>query len=106
MGRACEARARGALVSGVTVRQVVREYLVAKGIDGLVDCSIGCGCVVADLMPCDGGGFDCEAARRVDRCGDPECEGCVEVGWHLEPLTAEPVPPAPTTWPGHTGEAG
>ena len=34
-----------------TVREIVREYLVANGYDGL--CNDECGCDLDDFMPCD-----------------------------------------------------
>jgi len=57
----------------LTVREIVKEYLVARGCGGLVD-GFDCGCYLEDLMPCDGSCAMCEAAYRVKR----DCEHCAE----------------------------
>ncbi len=51
----------GVAVSGMTVKEIVREWLREKGYDGL--CAEDCGCSVDDLMPCSGYGAseDCMA---------------------------------------------
>lgn len=80
----------------MTICEIVREYLVSHGYDGLASSEDwdGCGCGVGDLMPCGGPRTNCQPARRVtwDTCswrdedGCPEgcttetCQGCYEMG--------------------------
>jgi len=45
------------------VRDIIREYLVANGYDGL--CSEECGCGLDDLMPCEYGIQHCVPAEKV-----------------------------------------
>lgn len=50
----------------MTIMDIVREYLVAHGYDGLCHIETECGCGLEDLFIC--GNFfspDCEAAHRV-----------------------------------------
>ena len=42
----------------MNVNGIVKKYLVENGCDGLCDDN-GCGCVIANLMPCD---------RRCEQC--------------------------------------
>lgn len=74
------------------VREIVREYLVAHGYDGLcLGCE--CGCTIDGLEPCDDGPWDCHPGYKCDvatkaladgevwicpiRYGSPECKDCV-----------------------------
>ena len=68
----------------MTVKQIIRNYLEARSYAGLCNPGSGCGCLLSDFMPCDGGCEDCETAVRVDNCGDAECENCIDLGYHLE----------------------
>ncbi len=52
----------------ITVRQIVKEYLIKNGYDGLYD--ENCGCPVDDLAPCDTCIYDCRPGHKVP-C-DPE----------------------------------
>lgn len=51
----------------MTIRDIVREYLVAHGYDGLANSEDwdGCGCGVDDLMPCDEPYPICQPARKM-----------------------------------------
>jgi len=46
------------------VTNMVREYLLLRGADGLVSSGRECGCLLEDLAPCGDMGHDCLAARR------------------------------------------
>jgi len=47
----------------VTVKEIVKQYLIDNGFDGLY--SYDCGCKVGDLMPCDGVGISCGPATCI-----------------------------------------
>ena len=57
--------------------EVVREYLIAHGFDGLF-CVEGdpCGCVLADLAPCEDITDECIAGYRRDGCTEECGQGC------------------------------
>lgn len=48
----------------MTICEIVREYLVSHGYDGLASSEDwdGCGCGVGDLMPCGGPRTNCQPA--------------------------------------------
>jgi hypothetical protein len=52
------------------VADIVREYLVSIGADGLAGDECGCG--LDDLMCCDGYCGDCEPAKKIKS----DCEKC------------------------------
>ena len=66
----------------MTICEIVREYLVSHGYDGLA--GDNCGCTVDDLMPCgDPEPAVCEAGHR-HLCREDECDTCelpCEDGW-------------------------
>jgi len=66
----------------ITVLDIVKQYLIANGYDGLYN--EDCGCVVDDLIPC-GDCFDnCIPGYKWDHCG---CGcGCTE---HIGPKEEE-----------------
>ena len=47
----------------MNVIEIVKEYLQKNNYDGLV--GDGCGCDLADLMPCDCDVMNCEVAHKV-----------------------------------------
>lgn len=47
----------------MTVREIVYEWLRAKGYDGLCEPVTGCACKLDDLMPCDGDCQECQAGH-------------------------------------------
>ena len=50
----------------MTVREIVKKWLVDNGYGGLVNDMSDCGCEVDDLMPCDSEGCEsCEAGYKV-----------------------------------------
>jgi hypothetical protein len=64
----------------VNVGQIVTEWLVANGYDGLA--GEECGCFVGDLMPCgldNSGCARCVAGHRerIDEYDPPDCDVCV-----------------------------
>lgn len=75
------------MMSTLSVKQIVAEYLENEGYDGL--CTDGCGCGAGDLIPCLDGIERCRAAYRYDcdTCAfpyDPDDQwGCdkEEGGW-------------------------
>jgi len=65
-------------VSNPTVREIVRDWLVEHGYDGLYDSECGCG--VCDLMPCDGPWSMTCRAGYAGPCDEPEFEGYECIG--------------------------
>jgi len=50
----------------ITVKEIVREYLVAHGFDGLYSDVGECGCSLDDLMACDMAGTgDCKPGYKT-----------------------------------------
>jgi len=45
----------------MTIKEIVKKYLIKNGYDGLCNFDDGCGCKIKDLMP----------------CGDPNIQDCV-----------------------------
>lgn len=73
---AANADAKRPVQRRVSCRDIVKEYLVANGYDGLY-CD-ECSCLPDDLFPCGGSGgdwiLDCTAGYKIDGC---TCgEGC------------------------------
>jgi len=81
--RAADARRGG---GGMTVKEIVRQYLVAHGLDGLAYDE--CGCRVDDLMPCD---TPCDACE-VGKLGPCDCG---DHDWHIVPVADADIKPAP-----------
>lgn len=50
----------------MNVEQIVREYLVANGYDGLANDNGECGCDLEDLMPCGYQDAFCEVGHKVE----------------------------------------
>ena len=50
----------------LSIREIIREYLVANGYEGLVNADAECGCDLEDLMACSEPGVTCKAAYRYD----------------------------------------
>ena len=69
-----------------TVTDIVREYLVARGYDGLYSESGECACLHSDLAPCGCVQVDCRPGYRATCQPDAEerCESCSEGGWHIQ----------------------
>lgn len=67
------------------VFEIVQNYLVANGYDGLVDDFGECACLVGELAPCAQIGGSCRAGHRV-HVPRGSCEyhgaGCT---WHIAP---------------------
>ena len=57
----------------IAVEEIVRQYLIEHGYDGLYSDVLECGCSLDDLMPCEGSPFKCVPGYRVE---DPtgECD--------------------------------
>jgi len=74
-----------------TVREIVTAYLEEHGYDGLVNHSMECACLTAELPACDDVSAHCEAGHKVAGC-EPDCliGGCE---WHMRPGPR----PTPTT---------
>jgi len=47
------------------VEDIVTEYLLAHGYDGLFDPDVDCGCCVDYLMPCNNAGRNCTPGYKV-----------------------------------------
>ncbi len=57
----------------MTIKEIITAHLLKVGAAGL--CRDGCGCRLADLMPCAGSMEDDCVPAVEGKCG-PECEGC------------------------------
>jgi hypothetical protein len=56
----------------ITVKEIVRQYLVKHGFDGLYSENGQCGCSLPDIMECDSIGVElCKPGYKVD---DPSGE--------------------------------
>lgn len=47
----------------MTVRDIVKEYIITHGGDGL--CDTDCGCGIDDLFPCDSNPAECIVAKKI-----------------------------------------
>ena len=57
----------------MTIKQIVRDYLLGSEYDGLYDPNCECGCEINDLFPCDDVCPDCVAGYKIScTCG----QGC------------------------------
>lgn len=45
-----------------TVKEMIKEYLIENGYDGL--CTDDCGCLVDNLITCEDGSMTCEAGYK------------------------------------------
>ena len=63
-----------------TVAEIVREYLVAHGYDGLCNGNAECACEVNDLFPCESPADLCMAGFKGPCPAD-----CGEHDWHITP---------------------
>ena len=57
----------------MTVKEIIENWLVNWGYDGLFDEDCDCACLVGDLQPCDGGMMNCQAGYKIP-C-PPDCGG-------------------------------
>ena len=48
----------------MTIRDIVKDWLVTHKCDGLCNNDVECSCILDDLMPCGAPGMDCVAARE------------------------------------------
>ena len=53
------------------LRDIVGNYLIRHGHDGLCNPDIECGCGMLDLMPCGEPHTDCVPARKTTKDGEP-----------------------------------
>ena len=54
----------------MTVKEIIKTYLIDNGFDGL--CNISCGCGFDDFMCCDGDLGDCQPAHKHKK----DCKKC------------------------------
>ena len=47
----------------MNVREIVTEYLIKNGFDGL--CTYDCGCFIDDLAPCNQDCMECEPGFKI-----------------------------------------
>jgi hypothetical protein len=68
----------------MTVRDIVRNYLISHGYSGLAECDTpdGCGCRLDDLMPCDSPCDNCEPAYLVPCDCEDGGEDCGAKDYH------------------------
>ena len=60
------------------VKEIVKKWLVAEAFDGLYSEGGECACLLPDIAPCGGEGFDTCCAGRLAKCIPEECPdgGC------------------------------
>ncbi len=63
----------------MTVKDIVKKYLLDNGFDGLAGDE--CGCEVDDLFPCDSG-HGCEPGVKV-KCQPDNCPADGDCEWHM-----------------------
>jgi len=68
----------------ITVRSIVRAFLVSAGYDGLCHRDAECACELADLFPCESEGVEqCQPGYRTPcNCGEGH-------GFHIDPKRPE-----------------
>jgi len=54
----------------ISVKEIVKQYLINHGYDGLYSDLLECGCSVDDLMPCSGNACGCRSGYKVDDPSD------------------------------------
>lgn len=59
-----------------TVKEIVKEYLIANGYDGLINVDTECGCGVDALEPCGEMNSECQAAYKWI-CTEITCDGAM-----------------------------
>ncbi len=57
----------------MNLTEIIKEWLLANGYDGLFHADTECGCGMDDLMPCDQPSLDCMAGIRKI-CEDEESD--------------------------------
>jgi hypothetical protein len=61
----------------VTIHDIIKSYLAANNLDGLVSEDGCCACVINDLAPCGDPKMDCSGGVEVPcdgECDDPPCD--------------------------------
>jgi len=57
----------------IPVKEIVRQYIIKHGYDGLYSDLLECGCSLDDLMPCDCNPYECCPGYKVrDPSGEVE----------------------------------
>jgi len=74
----------------MNVRQIVKQFLLANGYDGLYNDD--CGCALDDLIPCGSESLStCEPGYKIP-CDPETCSANGDCPWHIGPspaMTAE-----------------
>ena len=68
------------MTKNITVKEIVKKWLMANKFDGLY-CD-QCGCETKDLMPCCEGVVDCEAGY-YRKCDPETCPANGDCEWHI-----------------------
>lgn len=66
----------------MTVTEILKDWLVTHGYDGLYHEDGGCSCLVDDLGPCGEVGGVCKAGM-LGRCNPETCVGDGNCSWHI-----------------------
>jgi hypothetical protein len=64
------------------IKDIVADYLITRGYEGLWNEFIDCGCEISDLMPCDEPSGDCRPGVKIP-CPKDECVLGGECEWHI-----------------------
>lgn len=58
----------------MTCGEIIRDYLIKEGYEGLVDKDCECGCDLNDLIPCDSDNvLKCQAGHKIKCSCDSLC---------------------------------
>jgi hypothetical protein len=85
----------------MNIKEIIKDWLTAKGYDGLCNPDVPCGCLVNDLAPCGEFFRDCQPGYRVDIDEHTvcDCDGQGKKHWHICVNKPAPPPPALATQP-------
>jgi hypothetical protein len=65
------------------VKEIIKQWLEQNGYDGLYSDSLGCGCELSELCPCEGESIkDCGPGYKIDGCNCGQ-ESLIRCDFHI-----------------------